>query len=63
MVGVDRTEQAAFESLADWGREALRLAREVGHQRAIPFETKRDQFDLTTPADHAGSPGNGSSIP
>ena len=53
MVGVDRTEQAAFESLADWGREALRLAREVGYQRAIPFETKRDQFDLTTPADHA----------
>ena len=53
-MGVDRTtERAAFEALAGWGQGALRLAREVGQQRTVPFETKRDQFDLTTPADHS----------
>jgi myo-inositol-1(or 4)-monophosphatase len=44
-------EQEAFRAADTWGREALRIAREIAGQPRIAIETKRDDFDLTTPAD------------
>jgi hypothetical protein len=51
-MGTDESvEREAFRVADVWGHEALRLAREVSRQPSILIETKRDEFDLTTPAD------------
>jgi myo-inositol-1(or 4)-monophosphatase len=54
MAAVDEAiESDAFEAAGTWGREAIRMARERARLQNITFETKHDEFDLTTPADGA----------
>ena len=45
-------EREAFEATGAWEFEAIRIAREVTCQPTITVETKRDELDLTTPADN-----------
>jgi fructose-1,6-bisphosphatase/inositol monophosphatase family enzyme len=44
-------EQEAFLAAEVWGQHALRIARDARSQAGIAIETKRDDFDLKTPAD------------